>query len=191
MDLTNLNNLKNMSIYTYIGIFSILFATVIAPKIKDTLGQVLNNNLYIFIIFLIIANVGKRDLMSGIVCALSFFIIYQNVTEKKIIDIISEKTQSLLESQPVIINEVSQPVIINEVSQPVIINEVSQPNVIYSSSEPSSELDDEQSSESNDELDDEQSSESNDELDDEQSSESNDELDDESSPVSSNKPNNF
>jgi hypothetical protein len=182
MDLTNLNNLKNMSIYTYIGIFSILFATVIAPKIKDTLGQVLNNNLYIFIIFLIIANVGKRDLMSGIVCALSFFIIYQNVTEKKIIDIISEKTQSLLESQPVIINEVSQP---------VIINEVSQPNVIYSSSEPSSELDDEQSSESNDELDDEQSSESNDELDDEQSSESNDELDDESSPVSSNKPNNF
>ena len=139
MDLTNLNNLKNMSIYTYIGIFSILFATVIAPKIKDTLGQVLNNNLYIFIIFLIIANVGKRDLMSGIVCALSFFIIYQNVTEKKIIDIISEKTQSLLESQP------------------VIINEVSQPNVIYSSSEPSSELDDEQSSESNDELDDESS----------------------------------
>jgi hypothetical protein len=131
----NLNNLTNMSVYTYIGIFSIILATVIAPRIKETIGNVLNNNLYILIIFLIIANIGKRDLMAGIVCTLSFFMIYQNVTEKKILDIIVEKTQKILESQPVIINEVP----VNEqehVQEPVQVPEpISNPIISSSSNE--------------------------------------------------------
>ena len=103
MDLMNLNNLKNMSTNTYIGIFSILFATVIAPRMKDTIIYLLDNNLITLLIFLYIIYIGKQDLMTGLVCAVSFFIMYQNVSEKKIVNTIIDRTQTLLESQPIII----------------------------------------------------------------------------------------
>ena len=103
MNLMNLNNLKNMSTNTYIGIFSILFATVIAPRMKDTIIYLLDNNLITLLIFLYIIYIGKQDLMTGLVCAVSFFIMYQNVSEKKIVNTIIDRTQTLLESQPIII----------------------------------------------------------------------------------------
>jgi hypothetical protein len=103
MNLMNLNNLKNMSTNTYIGIFSILFATVIAPRMKDTIIYLLDNNLITLLIFLYIIYIGKQDLMTGLVCSVSFFIMYQNVSEKKIVNTIIDRTQTLLESQPIII----------------------------------------------------------------------------------------
>jgi len=108
MDLTYLSNLKNMSTNNYIGIFAILFATVIAPRMRERIVDVLNNNIFIFIIFFGIFYIGRQDLMTGVVCAISFFIMYQNVSDKKITDIIMNKTQTLIESQPVIV--VQEPV---------------------------------------------------------------------------------
>ena len=107
----NLSNLKNMSTYNYIGIFVILFASVIAPRMRETIVDVLNNNIFIFIIFFGIFYIGRQDLMTGVVCAISFFIMYQNVSDKKISDIIMNKTQTLIESQPVIVVQEQVPVI--------------------------------------------------------------------------------
>jgi len=108
MNLMNLSNLKNMSTNNYIGIIAILFATVIAPRMRERIVDVLNNNIFIFIIFFGIFYIGRQDLMTGVVCAISFFIMYQNVSDKKITDIIMNKTQTLIESQPVIV--VQEPV---------------------------------------------------------------------------------
>jgi hypothetical protein len=118
----DLNNLKNMSTNTYIGIFAILFATVIAPRMKDQIVDILNNKIFIIMIFFGIFYLGKQDLMTGVVCAISFFIMYQNVSDKNITDIIMNKTQILVESQPVIV--VQEPVQVSQ--EPVQVVQVSQ-----------------------------------------------------------------
>lgn len=121
----DLSILKNMSTNNYIGIAAILIATVIAPRMKDQVIDLLNNKLFLILIFFGIFYLGRQDLMTGVVCAISFFIMYQNVSDKNITDIIMNKTQSLIESQPIIVNQVQEPV--QAIQQPVqVIQEPTQ-----------------------------------------------------------------
>jgi hypothetical protein len=124
----DLSILKNMSTNNYIGIAAILIATVIAPRMKDQVIDLLNNKLFLILIFFGIFYLGRQDLMTGVVCAISFFIMYQNVSDKNITDIIMNKTQSLIESQPIIVNQVQEPV--QAIQQPtqVIQEPTQQPN---------------------------------------------------------------
>lgn len=120
----DLSILKNMSTNNYIGIAAILIATVIAPRMKDQVIDLLNNKLFLILIFFGIFYLGRQDLMTGVVCAISFFIMYQNVSDKNITDIIMNKTQSLIESQPIIVNQVQEPV--QAIQQPVQV--IQEPN---------------------------------------------------------------
>jgi hypothetical protein len=110
-----------MSTNTYIGIAAILIATVIAPRMKERIVDILNNKLFMIMIFFGIFYLGKQDLMTGVVCAISFFIMYQNVSDKNITDEIMNKTQTLIETQPVIV--VQEPVQ-QQVQEPVVQQQV-------------------------------------------------------------------
>ena len=93
---------------TNIGIITIFIATIIAPRMPETVVLLLNNNIIVFILLLGIFYVGKQDLVAGLVCSVAFFLLYQNIIETKISNIIMSKTHTLIESQPIIINEVKK-----------------------------------------------------------------------------------
>jgi len=138
----DLSNLQNMSTNTYIGIAAILIATVIAPRMKERIVDILNNKLFMIMIFFGIFYLGKQDLMTGVVCAISFFIMYQNVSDKNITDEIMNKTQTLIETQPVIVVQepVQQqvPVVQQQVQEPVQVvqQQVQEPVVQQQVQEP-------------------------------------------------------
>ena len=99
MDLTNIS---------IVGIIAIFIATIIAPRMPETVGLLLNNNIIVFMLLLGIFYVGKQDLVVGLVCSVAFFLLYQNIIETKISNIIMSKTHTLIESQPIIINDVKK-----------------------------------------------------------------------------------
>ena len=97
--LKNINLKKNNRAVSIIGaIILVLFASLAAPKLPRSITQYLENPILRFAIFVGIAYLATKDIITAIIAVIAVLISYQTLSVHKITDTVMDKTKILLDN---------------------------------------------------------------------------------------------
>jgi hypothetical protein len=101
----NINFLKNINlpknnraVNIIVGIVLVLFASLAAPKLPRSITQYLENPILRFVIFVGIAYLATKDIITAIIAVIAVLISYQTLSVHKITDTVMDKTKVLLDN---------------------------------------------------------------------------------------------
>lgn len=97
--MTNINLPKNSrAINIIVAIVLVLFASLAAPKLPKSITKYLENPILRFVIFVGIAYLATKDIITAIIAAIAVLISYQTLSVHKITDTVMDKTKTLIDN---------------------------------------------------------------------------------------------